>query len=123
MSTTALSTKRDRRDTPVAAALGRDAARRAAPVVPALRANQSGGCLALPARSLMGICGRPRAASPGVAGTWAAPLPGQALVVLAQHHMVITDVIRNAEGPPSAAGLPGGVPRVRAGDLWSADAL
>jgi hypothetical protein len=31
-------------------------------------------------------------------GTWAAPLPGQALVVLDQQRMLITDVILNEDG-------------------------
>ena len=64
VSTTALYNKLDRVETRVAAALVRDAAVLAEPVVKALRASHPGGCPAIKSRSLMAIiCPRPSTAS------------------------------------------------------------
>ena len=55
-------------------------------------------------------------------GTWAAPLPGPALVVLEQQRMLITDVIPIEDGHAQERRVIDQVrSRVCAGDLWIAD--
>jgi len=54
-------------------------------------------------------------------GTWAAPLPGQALVVLDQQRRLSTDVLLSEEGPAQERSvIPEVVRTVNAGDLWIA---
>ena len=123
VSTTALDNKLDRVDTAVAAALVRDAARLAAPVVQALHASHPRW---LPGSVTKGLDGNHVASTAHrlqeLRGTWAAPLPGQALVVLDQHPMVITDVIPTEDGHAQERRVIDQVlSRVCEGDLWSAD--
>jgi Transposase DDE domain len=55
-------------------------------------------------------------------GTWAAPLPGQALVVLDQQRMVITDVILSEDGHAQERSLiPAVLHLVEADQLWIED--
>jgi IS4 transposase len=55
-------------------------------------------------------------------GTWAAPLPGQALVVLDQQRMLITEVFLNEDGHAQERRLIAAVlQQVQADDLWIED--
>jgi IS4 transposase len=55
-------------------------------------------------------------------GTWAAPLPGQALVVLDQQRMLITDVMLNEDGHAQERSMIAQVlQRVKADQLWIED--
>ena len=99
VSTTALYNKLDRVDPGVAAALVRDSAELAEPVVKALQASHprwlSGYQIkVLDGNHLSSTDHRLKA----LRGTWAAPLPGQALVVLDQQRMLITDVFLSEDG-------------------------
>jgi hypothetical protein len=99
VSTTALYNKLDRVETGVSAALVRDSAELAEPVVKALRASHprwlSGYQIkVLDGNHLSATEHRLKA----LRGTWAAPLPGQALVVLDQQRMLITDVVLSEDG-------------------------
>jgi len=123
VSTTALDNKLDRVETAVAAALGRDSARLAAPGVQALRASHPRW---VPGSTIKVLDGNHVASTEHrlqeLRDTWAAPLPGQALVVLAQHRMVITDVFLNEDGhAQERRGIAQVLYRVSAGDLWIAD--
>jgi hypothetical protein len=99
VSTTALYNKLDRVEPGVAAALVRDSAELAEPVVKALQASHprwlSGYQIkVLDGNHLSSTEHRLKA----LRGTWAAPLPGQALVVLDQQRMLITDVFLSEDG-------------------------
>ena len=123
VSTTALYNKLDRVETAVAAALVRDSARLAAPVVQALHASHPRW---LPGYVTKVLDGNHLASTEHrlqeLRGTWAAPLPGQALVVLDQQHMVITDVIPIEDGHAQERRVMDQVLyRVCEGDLWIAD--
>lgn len=99
VSTTALYTKRDRVETGVAAALGRDAARRATPVVHAWRACPPRW---VPGSTSTVLDGNHVASTEqrlqAWRGTWAAPLPGHALVIVDQQRRGITDVVVTEDG-------------------------
>src|SRR5262252_4143119 len=99
VSTTALYNKLDRVETGVAAALVRDSAELAEPVVKALRASHPRW---LPGYQIKVLDGNHLSATEHrlkeLRGTWAAPLPGQALVVLDQQRMLITDVFLQEDG-------------------------
>lgn len=123
VSTTALYNTLDRVDTAVAAALVRDSARLAAPVVQAWRASHPRW---VPGYAITGLDGNHVASTAHrlqeLRGPWAAPLPGQALVVLDQQRMVITDVVLNEDGhAQERRGIAQGLHRVSAGDVWIAD--
>ena len=83
----------------VAAALVRDSAELAEPVVKALRASHPRW---VPGYTIKVLDGNHLSSTEHrlqeLRGTWAAPLPGQALVVLDQQRMLITDVILNEDG-------------------------
>jgi len=100
VSATARSPKRDRGDTGVAAALGRDAARLAAPGGPAVRASPPRGG---PGATRTGRDGHHGAATEprlqAWRGPWAAPLPGPARGSVAQPRRVRTAVVVTADGP------------------------
>jgi hypothetical protein len=91
VSTTALYNKLDRVETAVSAALVRDSAALAEPVVKALRASHPRW---LPGYQIKVLDGHHVSATEhrrkALRGTWAAPFPGQALVVLDQQRMLIT---------------------------------
>ena len=99
VSTTALYNKLDRVETGVSAALVRDSARLAEPVVKALRASHPRW---LPGYQIKVLDGNHLSSTErrlkALRSTWAAPLPGQALVVLDQQRMLITDVFLNEDG-------------------------
>src|SRR5215475_5880575 len=99
VSTTALYNKLDRVEPGVSAALVRDSAALAEPVVKALRASQPRW---LPGYQIKVLDGNHLSATEhrlkALRGTWAAPLPGQALVVLDQQRMLITDVFLSEDG-------------------------
>jgi len=99
VSTTALYNKLDRVESGVAAALVRDSAALAEPVVKALRASQPRW---LPGYQIKVLDGNHLSSTEhrlkALRGTWAAPLPGQALVVLDQQRMLITDVFLSEDG-------------------------
>jgi IS4 transposase len=99
VSTTALYNKLDRVETEVSAALVRDSAELAEPVVKALRASSPRW---VPGYQIKVLDGNHLAPTEHrlkeLRGTWAAPLPGQALVVLDQQRMLITDVFLSEDG-------------------------
>jgi IS4 transposase len=99
VSTTALYTKLDRVETGVSAALVRDSAALAEPVVKALRASQPRW---LPGYQIKVLDGNHLASTEQrlkeLRSTWAAPLPGHALVVLDQQRMLIPDVLLSEDG-------------------------
>jgi len=123
VSTTALYNKLDRVETGVSAALVRDSAVLAEPVVKALRASHprwlSGYQIkVLDGNHLSSTEHRLKA----LRGTWAAPLPGQALVVLDQQRMLITDVFLSEDGHAQERRLIAQVlQHVREDQLWIED--
>jgi DDE family transposase len=123
VSTTALYNKLDRVETGVAAALVRDSAALAEPVVKALRASHPRW---LPGYQIKVLDGNHLSSTEHrlkeLRGTWAAPLPGQALVVLDQQRMLITDVFLNEDGHAQERRLIAEVlHHVQAEDLWIED--
>ena len=99
VSTTALDNKLDRVEPGVSAALVRDSAGLAEPVVKALRASHPRW---LPGYQIKVLDGNHLSSTEhrlkALRGTWAAPIPGQALVVLDQQRMFITDVVLSEDG-------------------------
>jgi hypothetical protein len=123
VSTTALYNKLDRVETGVSAALVRDSAALAEPVVKALRARHPRW---VPGYQIKVLDGNHLATTEHrlkeLRGTWAAPLPGQALVVLDQQRMLITDVFLNEDGHAQERRLIAEVlQHVQADDLWIED--
>lgn len=123
VSTTALYNKLDRVETGVAAALVRDSAALAEPVVKALGASHPRW---VPGYQIKVLDGNHLAATEhrlkDLRGTWAAPLPGQALVVLDQQRMLITDVLLSEDGHAQERSLiPDVLQRVEADQLWIED--
>jgi hypothetical protein len=123
VSPTALYNKLDRVETAVAAARVRDSARLAAPVVQALRASHPRW---VPGSPIKGLDGNHWASTAHrlqeLRGTWAAPLPGQACVLVDQQHRLITDVVLTEDGhAQERRGIARVLHRVSAGDLWIAD--
>jgi IS4 transposase len=123
VSTTALYNKLDRVETGVSAALVRDSAKLAEPVIKALGASHprwiagyqikvlDGNHLSATAHRLQEL-----------RDTWAAPLPGQALVVLDQQRMLITDVLLHEDGHAQERSMiPEVLDRVEADQLWIED--
>src|SRR5499425_1351975 len=120
VSTTALYNKLDRVETGVSAALVRDSARLAEPVVKALRASQPRW---LPGYQIKVLDGNHLSSTEHrlkeLRSTWAAPLPGQALVVLDQQRMLITDVFLQEDGHAQERRLIADVlHHVREDQLW-----
>jgi Transposase DDE domain len=123
VSTTALSNQLDRVETGVAAALGRDSAELAEPVGKAWRASHPRW---LPGYQIKGLEGNHLASTAhrltAWRGTWAAPFPGQALVVLDQQRRWITDVVLSADGHAQERRLLTQVlPHVEEDQLWIED--
>ena len=107
----------------VSASLVRDSARRIAPVIDTLRASLPS---LLPGYRVKFLDGNHLAATEHRLGelrrTWAAPLPGLALVVLDQEHMTVTDVLLTEDGHAQERALLDAVaPLVSAGEVWVAD--
>lgn len=123
VSTTALYHKLDRVEPGVSAALVRDSAALAEPVVKALGASHPRW---IPGYQIKVLDGNHLAATAHrlkeLRGTWAAPLPGQALVVLDQQRMLITDVMLSEDGHGQERSLiPAVLDRVEADQLWIED--
>jgi hypothetical protein len=123
VSTTALYNKLDRVETGVAAALVRDSAALAEPVVKALRGNHPRW---LPGYQIKVLDGNHLASTEHrlkeLRGTWAAPLPGQTLVVLDQQRMLITDVVLSEDGHAQERRLlPQVLQHVEEDQLWIED--
>ena len=123
VSTTALYNKLDRVETGVSAALVRDSAELAEPVVKALRASHPRW---LPGYQIKVLDGNHLSSTEhrlkALRGTWAAPLPGQALVVLDQQRMLITDVFLSEDGHAQERSLIAQVlQHVREDQLWIED--
>src|ERR687884_259163 len=99
VSTTALYNKLDRVEPGVAAALVRDSAEFAEPVVKALGASHPRWISGYQIKVLDGNhLATTEHRLKELRGTWAAPLPGQTFVVLDQQRMLITDVFLNEDG-------------------------
>jgi hypothetical protein len=123
VSTTALYNKLDRVETGVSAALVRDSAELAEPVVKALRASHPRW---VPGYRIKVLDGNHLSSTEHrlaeLRHTWAAPLPGQALVVLDQQRMLITDVFLSEDGHAQERSLIAEVlQHVREDDLWIED--
>ena len=123
VSTTALYNKLDRVEPGVSAALVRDSAALAEPMVKALRASQPRW---LPGYQIKVLDGNHLSSTEhrlkALRGTWAAPLPGQALVVLDQQRMLITDVVLSEDGHAQERSLIDQVlQHVEADQLWIED--
>ena len=123
VSTTALYNKLDRVETGVAAALVRDSAALAEPVVKALQASHPRW---IPGYHIKVLDGNHLAPTEhrlkALRSTWAAPLPGQALVVLDQQRRLITDVFPHEDGHAQERRLIAEVlQHVQADDLWIED--
>jgi hypothetical protein len=107
----------------VSAALVEDSARRVAPVLTALGASLPPLLRGYRVRFLDGnhlAATEHRLAE--LRPTWAAPLPGLALVVLDQEHMTATDVLLTEDGQAQERSLLEAVyPLVRRRDVWVAD--
>jgi hypothetical protein len=123
VSTTALYNKLDRVETGVSAALVRDSAALAEPVVKALRARHPRWLPGYPMKVLDGNhWATTEHRLKALRGTWAAPWPGQALVVLDQQRMLMTEVFLNADGHAQERRLIAAVlQHVQADDLWIAE--
>ena len=107
----------------VSAALVRDSARRVAPVIRALRATLPP---LLPGYHVKFLDGNHLAATEhrleALRRTWAAPLPGLALVVLDQESLTVTDVLLTEDGHAQERALLDAVgPLVSPGEVWVAD--
>src|SRR6516162_1721520 len=107
----------------VSAELVRDAARQAAPVIGELHAELPP---LVPGYRTKMLDGNHLAASEHrlaeLRRTWAAPLPGQILVVLEQQPMLATEVVLCEDGHAQERSLLGQVlPLVTQDDLWMAD--
>jgi hypothetical protein len=107
----------------VAAALVHDAAQRLRPVIEILGATFPSW---LPGYRVKLLDGNHLAATEHrpeeLRHTWAAPLPGQALAVLDQQTVLVTDVCLAEDGQAQERSLLGGLwPLVQADDLWLAD--
>jgi len=123
VSTTALYNKLDRVEPQGSAALVHDSADLAEPVVKALGASHPRW---IPGYQIKVLDGNHLAATAhrlkAMRGTWAAPLPGQALVVLDQQRMLITDVIPTEDGHAQERSMIAQVLQlVEADQLWIED--
>ena len=107
----------------VAAALVHDAAQRLRPVIGLLGATFPSWLPAYRVKILDGNClAATEHRLEELRHTWAAPLPGKALVVLDQQTMLVTDVCLAEDGQAQERSLLDGIwPLVQADDLWVAD--
>lgn len=122
VSTTAMDNTLDRVETGVSAARVRAAAERAEPVVRAVRASHPRG---LPGEQRKGLDGHHGSSTEhrrkAWRSTWAAPVPGQALVVRDQPRLLIPDVVLHEAGQAQERRLIAAVlQHVKADDLWMA---
>jgi hypothetical protein len=123
VSLTAVYSKLDRVEVCVSAALVRDSAEAAAPVIDALNSGLSPWlpgyrCRVLDGNHLSATEHRLRE----LRTTWAAPLPGKALVVLDQQRMLVEEVFLTEDGHAQERRLLDAIlPAVKPKDLWIAD--
>jgi hypothetical protein len=125
VSTTALYNKLDRVEPGMSATLVRDSAALAEPVVKALCASHPRW---LPGYQIKVLDGNHLSSTQHrieeLRHTWVAPLPGQALVVLDQQRMLITDVFLTEDGHTQERSLIAqGLQHVGADDLWIEDRI
>lgn len=123
VSDTALYNKLDRIEPVVSAALVRDSAAQAAPVIDALRAALPPWLPGYRCRLLDGnhLSATQHRIKP-LRGTWAAPLPGKALVVLDQERMLAEEIFLSEDGHAQERSLLESVlESVQPNDLWIAD--
>ena len=123
VSTTALYNKLDRVENGISAELVRDSYREAEPAVDALQSPHSD---LLPGYRVKFLDGNHLSATEHrireLRSTWAAALPGKALVVLDQRYMLIENVFLAESGHAQERSLINEVlPTVEEGDLWIAD--
>ena len=123
VSTPALYNKLARVETGGSAALVRDSAELAEPVVKALRASHPRW---LPGDQITVLEGNHWASTAqrlkDLRGTWAAPFPGQALVVWDQQRMLLPDGVLSEDGHAQERSVIAQVLQpVEADDLWSAE--
>lgn len=123
VSTTALYNKLDRVETAVSAELVRDSFREAEPLIRAMRASQPRWLAGYNVKVLDGNhLSATQHRIEELRSTWAAPLPGRALVVLDQQRMLIRDVFLTEDGHASERSLLDEVvDSVARRDLWIAD--
>jgi hypothetical protein len=123
VSTTALYNKLDRVETAVSAELVRDSFRQAEPVVRALRAGHPRWLRGYHVKVLDGNhLSATEHRIEELRSTWAAPLPGKALVVLDQQRMLIRDVFLTEDGHAQERSLLEDVLQtIERNDLWVAD--
>lgn len=123
VSLTAVYNKLDRVEPRVSAALVRDSAERAAPVIDALNGRLAAW---LPGYRCRIVDGNHLRATEHrlkeLRKTWAAPLPGKILVVLDQERMLAEEVFLTEDGHAQERSLFDAVlPSVKLKDLWIAD--
>jgi IS4 transposase len=123
VSTTALYNKLDRVEAGVSAALVRDSAELAEPVIQALQASHPRWVAGYQIKVLDGNhLASTEHRLKDLRGARAAPLPGQALVVLDQQRMLITHVILNEDGHAQERSMiPEVLDLVEADQLWIED--
>jgi hypothetical protein len=123
VSDTALYQKLQHMELAVSAALVRDSARQAAPLIRALRAAQPAWVRGYHSKILDGShlpASEHRLAE--LRDTWVAPLPGQGLVVLDQPTQTVSDILLAEDGEAQERTLlPQLLELVRRRDLWVAD--
>lgn len=123
VSLTAIYNKLDRVETAVSEALLRYSAEQAAPVIDALGARLAPWLPGYRCRILDGNLLQAREHRiQETRTTWAAPLPGRALVVLDQERMLAEEILLTEDGHASERSLlDATLERVRAKELWIAD--
>ncbi len=123
VSVTAVYRKLDRMELGVSEALVRDSFERAEPVIRKLRATQSSWLPGYKVKILDGLHpGGSEHRLEELRSTWAAPLPGKALVVFDQAKGLVRDVFLTEDGHAQERSLIGRVlETVERGDLWIAD--
>jgi len=123
VSVTAVYRKLDRMELGVSEALVRDSFRRAEPVVRKLRAAEASWLPGYQVRILDGLhLGATEHRIEELRRTWAAPLPGKAMVVFDQAKGLVRDVFLTEDGHAQERSLIGRVlETVERGELWIAD--
>jgi IS4 transposase len=123
VSVTAVYRKLDRMELGVSEALVRYSFRRAEPVIRKLRATEASWLAGYKVRILDGLhLGATEHRIDELRRTWAAPLPGKALVVFDQAKGLVRDVFLTEDGQAQERRLIGQVlDTVERGELWIAD--
>jgi Transposase DDE domain len=123
VSVTAVYRKLDRMELGVSEALVRDSFERAEPVIRKLHATEASWLPGYNVKILDGLhLGGSEHRIEELRHTWAAPLPGKALVVFDQAKRLVRDVFLTEDGQAQERSLIGRVlETVERGDLWIAD--